>query len=41
MYLPFALFVGFLLKLRPTLLPYYMIIHALIDISAVLAYLSL
>jgi hypothetical protein len=41
MYLPFALFVGLVLKLRPTLLPYYMIVHALIDISAVLAYLSL
>ena len=41
MYLPFALFVGLVLKLRPSLLPYYMIVHALIDISAVLAYLSM
>jgi hypothetical protein len=41
MFLPFALFIGLVLKLRPSLLPYYIIIHALIDISAVLAYLSM
>jgi len=41
MYLPFALFAGLVLKLRPTLLPYFMIIHALMDISAVMVYLML
>jgi hypothetical protein len=39
MYLPFALFAGLMLKLRPTLLPYFMIIHALADLSAVSVYL--
>lgn len=38
MYLPFALFAGLVLKLRPTLLPYFAMIHALIDVSAVLVY---
>jgi hypothetical protein len=41
MYLPFALFAGLLLKLRPTLLPYTMIVHALADVSAVLVYLTI
>jgi hypothetical protein len=41
MYLPFALFAGLMIKLRPTLLPYYMVVHALIDISAVLVYLMI
>lgn len=41
MYLPFALFAGLMIKFRPTLLPYYMIVHALIDISAVLVYLMI
>jgi hypothetical protein len=41
MYLPFALFAGLALKLRPTLLPYLMIIHALMDFSAVAVYLTL
>ena len=41
MYLPFALFAGLMIKLRPTLLPYYMIVHALIDISAVTVYLMI
>ena len=41
MYLPFALFAGLLLKLRPTLLPYTMIIHALADVSAVSVYLMI
>ena len=41
MYLPFALFVGLLIKLRPTLLPYAMIVHALADLSAVLVYLTI
>ncbi len=38
MFLPFALFVGLMIKLRPTLLPYLLIIHALADISTVLSY---
>lgn len=41
MYLPFALFAGLMIKLRPTLLPYYIIVHALIDISAVMVYLMI
>lgn len=41
MYLPFALFAGLMLKLRPTLLPYYMIVHALVDFSAVAVYLMI
>ena len=41
MYLPFALFAGLMIKIRPTLLPYYMIVHALIDISAVTVYLMI
>jgi hypothetical protein len=41
MYLPFALFAGLLVKLRPTLLPYAMIVHALADVSAVLVYLTI
>ena len=41
MYLPFALFAGLMIKLRPTLLPYYMIVHALVDISAVLVYVMI
>ena len=41
MYLPFAFFAGLMIKLRPTLLPYYMLVHALIDISAVTVYLMI
>ena len=41
MYMPFALFVGLLLKFRPTLLPYLMIVHALVDLSAVAVYLMI
>jgi hypothetical protein len=41
MYLPFALFTGLLLKLRPTLLPYFMIVHALADTSTLSVYLML
>ena len=41
MYLPFALAAGFFLKLRPTLLPYFMIVHALADVSAVAVYLMI
>ena len=38
MYLPFALFIGLALKLRPSLLPYFAIIHALMDISTLAVY---
>jgi hypothetical protein len=38
MYLPFALFAGLLLKLRPSLLPYFAVIHALIDFSTLSVY---
>jgi hypothetical protein len=41
MYMPFALFSGFFLKLRPTLLPYFVIVHALADFSAVAVYLMI
>jgi hypothetical protein len=41
MYLPFALYAGLMIQLRPALLPYYMIVHALIDISAVMVYLMI
>jgi hypothetical protein len=41
MYLPFALFAGLMIKFRPTLLPYYMIVHALMDVSAVMVYLMI
>jgi hypothetical protein len=34
MFLPFALFVGFALRRRPRLLPYMMVVHALLDVSA-------
>ncbi len=38
MYLPFALFAGLPLKLRPNLLPYFAIVHALMDISTLSVY---
>jgi hypothetical protein len=38
MYMPFALFAGLLLKLRPNLLPYFAVIHALMDVSALSVY---
>jgi hypothetical protein len=41
MFLPFALFAGFVLKLRPALLPYFVIVHALLDITTVLVYLMI
>lgn len=41
MYLPFALYAGLMIKLRPSLLPYYLIVHALIDVSAVAVYLMI
>jgi hypothetical protein len=33
MYAPFALFVGWALDRRPTLMPYFMVVHGLIDLS--------
>lgn len=41
MFLPFALVIGLALKLRPRLLPYVVIAHALLDISTVLVYLMI
>lgn len=41
MFLPFALLTGLALKLRPSLLPYFAIMHTLMDISTVLVYLTL
>jgi hypothetical protein len=41
MFLPFALFTGLVLKFRPSLLPYFVIIHALMDISTVLVYVMI
>ena len=41
MFLPFALFIGLMVKLRPSLLPYAVIVHALLDISTVLVYLMI
>lgn len=41
MYLPFALFVGIVMQWRPRLLPYFMVIHALMDLSALAVYFSI
>lgn len=41
MFLPFALLTGLILKLRPTLLPYLVIVHALLDVTTVLVYLMI
>ncbi len=41
MFLPFAFFVGLALKLRPSLLPYLVVIHMLMDVSTVLVYLTI
>jgi len=41
MFLPFALLTGLVLKLRPTLLPYLVIVHALLDVTTVLVYLMI
>ncbi len=41
MFLPFALITGFSLKFRPALLPYFVIVHALLDVSTVLVYLMI
>ncbi len=41
MYLPFALYAGLMIKFRPTLLPYFVIVHALMDISVLAVYLTI
>lgn len=41
MFVPFAFFTGFVLKLRPSLLPYFVIVHALLDVTTVLIYLMI
>ncbi len=41
MFVPFALIVGLCLKFRPSLLPYFMIGHALIDITTLSVYLMI
>ena len=41
MFLPFALVTGLALKLRPSLLPYFVIVHALMDVTTVLVYLMI
>ena len=41
MFLPFALYGGLMVKLRPNLLPYFVIVHALMDVSVLLTYLTL
>ncbi len=41
MFLPFALYIGLILKWRPRLMPYLMIGHALIDLPVVLMILAL
>lgn len=39
MYLPFALYAGLMIKLRPSLLPYFAVVHTLMDFSALSVYL--
>lgn len=41
MFLPFALMTGFALKFRPALLPYFVIVHSLLDVTTVLVYLMI
>jgi hypothetical protein len=41
MFLPFALFTGLVVRLRPSLLPYFMVVHALLDVATVLVYLMI
>jgi len=41
MFLPFALVTGLALKFRPALLPYFVIVHALLDVTTVLVYLMI
>jgi hypothetical protein len=41
MYLPFALFVGVVMQWKPRLLRYFMVFHALMDLSALAVFFSL
>jgi membrane protease YdiL (CAAX protease family) len=41
MFIPFAFFVGLCLKLRPRLFPYFMIGHAIIDLTVVIMIINL
>jgi membrane protease YdiL (CAAX protease family) len=41
MYLPFALYAGLMIKLRPSLLPYFAVVHTLMDFSALSVYFML
>lgn len=41
MFLPFAFITGLCLKIRPSLLPYFIIVHALMDVTTVLVYLMI
>jgi hypothetical protein len=41
MYLPFALFIGVVMQWKPRLLRYFMVFHALMDLSALAVYFSL
>jgi hypothetical protein len=41
MFLPFAIVTGLALKLRPSLLPYFVTVHALMDVTTVLVYLMI
>lgn len=38
MFIPFAFFAGLVIKFRPTLLPHFLIVHALLDVTTVLVY---
>jgi hypothetical protein len=41
MYLPFALYAALMIKLCPNLLPYFAVVHALMDVSVLTVYLTL
>jgi hypothetical protein len=41
MFLPFAIVTGLAIKLRPSLLPYFVTVHALMDVTTVLVYLMI
>ncbi len=41
MFLPFALVSGLAIKFRPSLMPYFVTVHALMDITTVLVYIML
>ena len=41
MFLPFALFTGLVIKIRPSLAPYFLIVHGLMDVTVVLVYLMI